>query len=121
MSVATAGYYQSGRRAVVGSPSGDPTLIQPPFNGNRAGLWPLSQSALNAFSIVSSIGPSSEPLAFCLINSIDPPQDRPLVRIQVTRRPDALPVLFPNRREIGHELFRDSRTGSRPHARHRGY
>ena len=42
MSVATAGDYQSGRRGVVGSPSGGPTLIQP-LNGNRAGLWPLNQ------------------------------------------------------------------------------
>ena len=77
-------------------------------------------SALSAFSIISSTGLSSAPLAFCLINSITL---RKIAHSSGSRLPGVrtLSVLFPNRREIGQELFRDSRPGSRPHARHRRY
>ena len=65
-----------GRRGL--SPGG-PTLIQPSIT------WAVS--ARNAFSIVSSTGPSSAPLAFAWMKIHHPPQDSPFVGVQVARCP----------------------------------
>ena len=60
--------------------------VPPPAAPLSFSLNQLRLSARNAFSIVSSTGPSSAPLASCLMRSIIRLEDRPFVRIKVTRR-----------------------------------